>query len=232
MRIALISDIHGHLPPLENVLADIERQGADQIVCLGDVCALGPQPRQVLALLKELDCLCVMGNHDYDLLNPDVLHESESQVVVRATNWCMKQLHEDDFEYLRSFQPMIDVPLDEEHNLLCFHATPRSRTELLLATTPSAELDDMLKDHRATIMAGGHTHMPLLRRHRDVLIVNPGSVSLPIEQVPFTGKPHVMPWTEYAIVEWANGTLGVELRRLPVDSEAMSQTEVDSGMLD
>ncbi len=230
MRIALISDIHGYLLPLEAVLADIERQGVDQIVCLGDVCALGPQPRQVLALLKELDCSCVMGNHDYDLLNPDALHESDPQIVIRATNWCIEQLREDDFEHLRSFRPTIDISLNEEHNLFCFHASPRSRTEWLLATTPDAELDDMLGERRATVMAGGHTHVPLLRRHKDVLIVNPGSVSLPFEQVPFTDGPRVMPWAEYAIVAWVDGVLGVELRRLPVDREAILQAEVDSGM--
>ena len=35
MRVALISDIEGNLVALEAVLADIERAGVDQIVCLG-----------------------------------------------------------------------------------------------------------------------------------------------------------------------------------------------------
>ncbi len=229
MRIALISDIHGYLLPLQTVLADIERTDVDQIICLGDVCALGPQPRQALALLKELDCPCVMGNHDYDLLYPDALHES-TPWIARVTAWCMEQLRKDDFEHLRSFQPTLDVPLDEEHDLFCFHATPRSRTELLLATTPGVELEDILGERRATIMAGGHTHVPLLRRHKDVLIVNPGSIGLPFEQIPFTGEPRLMPWTEYAIVEWVEGALGVELRRLPVDREIMLRAVSDSGM--
>ena len=36
MRVALVSDIHGNLPALEAVVADIHRRGADQVVCLGD----------------------------------------------------------------------------------------------------------------------------------------------------------------------------------------------------
>jgi predicted phosphodiesterase len=36
MRVALVSDIHGNLPALEAVVADIRRRGADQIVCIGD----------------------------------------------------------------------------------------------------------------------------------------------------------------------------------------------------
>ena len=37
MRVALISDIHGNLVALDAVLADLEREQVDQIVCLGDV---------------------------------------------------------------------------------------------------------------------------------------------------------------------------------------------------
>ncbi len=37
MRIALISDIHGMDVAFEAVLADMQRQPVDQIICLGDV---------------------------------------------------------------------------------------------------------------------------------------------------------------------------------------------------
>ena len=37
MRLAVISDIHGNLPALQAVLADIARQGVDQTVNLGDI---------------------------------------------------------------------------------------------------------------------------------------------------------------------------------------------------
>ncbi|MCB0291188.1 MAG: metallophosphoesterase, partial [Calditrichaeota bacterium] len=69
MKIALISDIHGNLTALEAVLADIRRRGADRIICLGDLATLGPQPREVIARLRELDCPGIMGNHDAALLH-------------------------------------------------------------------------------------------------------------------------------------------------------------------
>lgn len=49
MRIALISDIHGNMVALEAVLADLERERVDKVVCLGDVAMTGPKPREVLA---------------------------------------------------------------------------------------------------------------------------------------------------------------------------------------
>jgi len=41
MRIAVIADIHGNLPALEAVLADIRRRKADRVINLGD-CVSGP----------------------------------------------------------------------------------------------------------------------------------------------------------------------------------------------
>ncbi len=43
MRVAAISDIHGNLPALEAVLADIDGEGVDEIVVVGDT-AHGPWP--------------------------------------------------------------------------------------------------------------------------------------------------------------------------------------------
>ena len=41
MRVAAISDIHGNLPALEAVLADIERETVDAIVVVGDTLSAG-----------------------------------------------------------------------------------------------------------------------------------------------------------------------------------------------
>ncbi len=46
MRTAIISDIHSNLGALEAVLEDIDRRGADRIVCLGDIIGYGPNPVQ------------------------------------------------------------------------------------------------------------------------------------------------------------------------------------------
>jgi predicted phosphodiesterase len=40
MRIAVIADIHGNMPALEAVLADIERRDADRTINLGDCVCL------------------------------------------------------------------------------------------------------------------------------------------------------------------------------------------------
>jgi predicted phosphodiesterase len=232
MRIALISDIHGNLVSLEAVLEDIDRAGVDQIICLGDVAALGPQPSEVVTRLRTSNCPCVMGNHDWDVLNSHLVHTDSavSPWEVELTDWCVGQLSEADFEYLRSFQQWIEIPLGAEASLLCFHGSPKSNTDKVMAITPVPELDEMLAGHAATVMAGGHTHVQMLRRHRDVAIVNPGSVGFPLEEMPFEGLPRYLPWAEYAILDWVDGVLGIELRRVPMDLDEVRQAALTSSM--
>jgi 3',5'-cyclic AMP phosphodiesterase CpdA len=64
MRLAVIADIHGNLPALEAVLADVAERGADRMVNLGD-CVSGPLwPRETMDLLEACSLASVRGNHD------------------------------------------------------------------------------------------------------------------------------------------------------------------------
>ena len=252
MRIALISDIHGNLIAFDIVLADIESAQVDQIICLGDVAADGPQPREVIARLQAIGRPVVLGNTDADLLQPLALvkADDESRRFQDIERWAADQLTAADLAYVRSFQPTIELSLapaladnnepppsllpqgspgskGDMTSLLCFHGSPRSNTEVIEATTSESELAAILAGQHATILAGGHTHTQLVRRYRDMLIINPGSVGLPFEQAETARNPA---WAEYAILTADNGTLGIELRRVPVDVAAIRRAILASGM--
>jgi putative phosphoesterase len=232
MRVALIADIHGNLVALDAVLTAIERDRVDQVVCLGDVAASGPQPREVIDRLRQLGCPAVLGNTDAWLLNPSRRADAdEDWLRIEAIDeWCAAQLGPAHLDYLRTFEPLITVPLSDEASLLCFHGSARSYDEIILATTPDDELDAMLAGYRARVMAGGHTHVQMLRRHRETLVLNPGSVGLPFEQVGSAGQVRNPPWAEYALIEWAGGEVSVALRRVPIDARAVVDAIVRSGM--
>jgi len=51
MQVALISDMHGNRVALETVVAAMERDAPDRIVCLGDVAVMGPDPAGTMDLL-------------------------------------------------------------------------------------------------------------------------------------------------------------------------------------
>ncbi|WP_437755342.1 metallophosphoesterase family protein [Sorangium sp. So ce1389] len=222
MRIALISDIHGNEVALRAVMASIQAAGVDQVICLGDVATLGPRPVAILDMLRELGCPCILGNHDDFMLDPGLIRTyTEASIVVDAVDWCRDQLSEEDLAFLRTFQARLEVPLDGQSTLLLFHGSPRSHMEDLLASTPPEELDRRLEGHAATVMAGGHTHLQMLRQHRGILLVNPGSVGLPFKEYAHGGPPTLLHHAEYATVEARGGAVNVSLHRVPVDKDAI-----------
>ena len=91
MRTALISDIHGNLDALQVVLADIDRRGVDEIVCLGDIVGYGPNPIECVDLIAERCTWSLMGNHDFA-----VLYEPTNFNVVAkdAAHWTRDVLEE------------------------------------------------------------------------------------------------------------------------------------------
>ena len=226
MRIGLIADIHGNLLALEAVLHELAQEYIDKIVCLGDVAALGPQPREVLDRLRALDCPVIMGNTDSWLLTPQIAPEvaaAHSRPTYEISAWCAKQLSSADREYLHTFSPTLELSLDEDKTLLCYHGSPRSFDDVIAAVTPDSKLEQMLAGYSATVMAGGHTHIQMVRRYEDSHIINVGSVGLPGVNA---GSPelvmnHDVSWAEYGVLSLEYGRLGIELRRTQLDVATM-----------
>jgi len=211
-KIAIIADIHGNLPALEAVLAEIDAEGVERIVCLGDVATLGPQPREVIARLRKLGCPVVMGNPDAT----DLFGQTEY-----FDQWCAAQLTADDLAYLRTFQPTVSVPLVDGATLLCYHGSPRSFDERITAETTDDALHEMLANTPAQVYAGGHTHHQMMRRYRDAIVLNPGAVGFAKDAIPPAEPVRNPSWAEYAVISSDGGRLDVSLRRVPFDLDAL-----------
>jgi putative phosphoesterase len=222
MRVALISDLHGNRLALEAVLAHIGRVGVDRIVCLGDVATLGPHPEWVIDRLADLGCECILGNHDEFLFDSELIRSyTEAPIVVQAVDWCRQAVSARAIERVRAYRRSLRLELDGAGELLLFHGSPRSHMEDILATTPPEELDALLDGAQATVMAGGHTHIQMLRQHRAMLLVNPGSVGMPFKQYVAGRTPEILAHAEYAIVDGAAAGVTVTLQRVALDRAAL-----------
>ena len=232
MRVGLIADIHGNLVALDAVLAELERAGVDRLICLGDIAALGPRPQAVVRRLRALDVPCVLGNTDAWNIDLGLLaRESTSPVVQECVRWSTAQLATDDLDWLREFPMTRRIELGAGHALLVFHGSPHSNNAVLAATTPGEELDALFAGEAAMLLAGGHTHVQMLRRHGRFRLLNPGSVGLPGTGPGTPGLPvneHVC-WAEFAMIDTARG-LSFDLRRLPLEPDALRASIAGSGM--
>jgi putative phosphoesterase len=218
MRLALVSDLHGNELALERVLADATRTGFDRLVCLGDVATLGPRPKAVLDRLRDLGCECILGNHDEFMPDPGLVRSySEHQIIVDSVDATRDTLAPDDIEFIRSFQRTVAYD-----DVLLYHGTPRSNMEDLLVDTPAEDVDEMLAGNRATVLAGGHTHLQMVRQHKGMLIVNPGSLGQPFREYANGGPPVILSHAEYCIVDVRKDGASVDMRRVNLSPSDLS----------
>jgi hypothetical protein len=106
--------------------------------------------------------------------------------------------------------------------MLCYHGSPSSNVDVILSTTDGEELDKIFEGRSADILAGGHSHIQMLRRHGRQAIINPGSVGNAFLR-PFQPGvvPTLLPWAEYAIVSVDSTGWGANLRRVRFDTQAI-----------
>jgi putative phosphoesterase len=221
VRVALISDLHGNELALVAVRRRIVELGADLVVCLGDVATLGARPREILDHLRDLGAPCILGNHDEFLLDPALVRTySEAPIIADAADWCRAELRADDLAFVATFARDVELDLDGTR-LLLFHGSPRSNMEDLLATTAPDELDRALDGRGAPVMAGGHTHLAMVRQHRGALLVNPGSVGMPILEHVAGREPRILDHAELAIIDASAGQVSVGLHRVALDRRAL-----------
>ncbi|HET7856906.1 MAG TPA: metallophosphoesterase family protein [Gaiellaceae bacterium] len=229
MRVGLISDLHGNLPALDAVLAEIEGETLDELVCLGDI-AVGPYPSETIARLRSLECQTVQGNWDDWLAHgiPD-LAGTHGAVLVEQGRWWAELLSATDRAYLDALPATLEVPLDGAA-LYCFHGSPRSHSDAIHPETTETELQEMIGDRPEPLLAGGHTHIQLARPYGPAIVLNPGSVGLPFERWPPSDRTRVLPWAEYAVLESRDGEISIDLRRVDYDVRPLLEATLASGV--
>jgi putative phosphoesterase len=230
-RLGVISDIHGNCLALDAVLNDLRREPVDAVVCLGDAVQGGPQPAEVVARLRDLDCPVVMGNADAWLLSgvDSSPNEQTTPAQEAVRQWSLSRLTQEDISFIRGFKPTVELQLAGGEQLLCFHGSPTSFDDLIFMDTPEEEFQRLLGAYAGAIMCGGHTHAQQTRRIGSYFFFNPGSVGMPYNRHLPDDEFHLDPWAEYAVLTSSEGRLGLDLRRVPYDVSRLLDIYKSSG---
>ena len=232
-RFAVLSDIHGNLPALQAVLADMHGRGVSHAVNLGDILSGPLWPAETADLLMGLNLPTIAGNHERQLL------ACQNKPGGPSDQYAFEQTSPLQRAWLASLPGALrlgDVQLT--------HGSPHSDLQYLLDDIVAANLVPASRDtvaarlgpSSATLVLCGHSHMPRLLQLPDgPLLLNPGSVGLPAYDDSDGGYHRVQtgaPHASYAIAERVAAGWQVQLLRIAYDWQQAAQRAADNGRLD
>ncbi len=155
MKIGIISDIHGDDVALEAALDRLDNVHQVQyILCAGDLIGRGPEPEQVVRIVRNRAIPTVQGNHD---------------------GWAYG-MEPENAAYL------LGLPVDWQTELagiriFMTHGKPGNNMWGLYPERVSTRIVDLMLDSLdADVLVAGHTHIPMCVYGQRSVIVNPGSL--------------------------------------------------------
>ena len=185
-RLAILADIHGNLPALEAVLADLAPFHVDQIIVAGDAINWGPFSAGVMERLMAGGWAAVRGNNEYYLLDyetPRAPAEWADRAQWPLLPWLKRQLAGRAQAAIAAWPDSLSLRYPDAPPVRVAHGTPRSHSEPLYPApqTSDAEAAEMLAGVEEPVVVTGHTHIPLERTVGSWRVLNPGSVGNPLD---------------------------------------------------
>ena len=123
MKIGIISDIHSNYEALTTAIDWLDAQGAEQIVCLGDVVGYGADPGYCARHCLSETARCLAGNHDLA-----AARRVETTVFVdwarEALDWTTAALGPGLTRELADL-----MPSDPDHEVPIFHAVSEQQVQ-------------------------------------------------------------------------------------------------------
>ncbi|MEX2579086.1 MAG: metallophosphoesterase family protein [Verrucomicrobiales bacterium] len=228
MKYAIFGDIHANLEAFEGVLADAEQQECTDYVCVGDVVGYGADPNECLAVVHDMECPIVKGNHDEEAVL-DTSLEGLNPLAKQAMEWTRAQLSPEECDILRNMKLVRQV-----RDFTIVHATldtPGSWTYVTNKFDAMASFSYQFTQ----LCFYGHTHTPRIYRKGDsVEPLDEFTVNLEIGRKYFinvgsVGQPRDGDWrAAYAVYDVENQE--VEIRRVEYDIDKAQDKIIESGL--
>lgn len=224
MRYGILSDIHSNLDALNVVLHELDAAGFDQLLCLGDIVGYGPNPNECCQMMRDRNCLGIMGNHD-EAAATDVGTESFNYLAAQAIDWTKAELTPENRAYLAG------LPRDLVLNgFALVHGSPAAEFDYIIGL---GDAHRAFQHVRRPLTFVGHSHIAEVYVHDNngetyqkrlpgggrieitpqyQYIINPGSIGQPRDR---------NPRASFALYD--DGAKVVEIRRADYDISSVQK---------
>lgn len=187
MRLAFLADIHGNLPALEAVIADLHQAQPDAIYLVGDQVNRCPWNREVMTLVMAQGWPAIAGNHDLvvgAINTPNNRPPFTERERFPTLWWTQENLGEDHLDLLRSWPEERQLRFDGLPEIRLLHGVPGNAFVGILPEDNDTKVAALLQNVEEAVIVCGHTHRPLHRRLAAKEIFNGGSIGIPYNSDP------------------------------------------------
>ena len=201
-RIAIISDIHGNLTALTEVLKDIEKRNVDKIMCLGDMLIKCASPRECVETIFSKCDVVIKGNCEKRVVEDPRIDEHI---------WNQNKLTKEQKEKIANLPVSYDFYLSG-YKIRLMHSSPRTVHEKSYFWDFNTKFDEHFEymfenteflnkcgNEKPDIVIFGHIHKPFIIRRKNKVLINPGAISNASDMLDVNGK-HVT-YGSYLLLE-------------------------------
>lgn len=172
MKIIFLSDIHSNWHYLAQIKDLIKNENADYIYFLGDAIGYYDEPNKVLDWLKNINAMCIKGNHEKYFLD-ELKYDASLDYIYQA------KINKDiittqNRNFISDWKDSIEATICTK-KFLIVHGDKNSSENHIYNVN---DIDkDILKKYDFYVY--GHTHIPLIQYNYGCCIINPGSIGQP-----------------------------------------------------
>lgn len=150
MKIGIISDIHSNSEAIDSVLKNIIK--VDEFICLGDIVGYGADPNYCIEKIKDLNCRCIGGNHDFAVVGKVNINYF-NYAARAAILWTTLQLKKENLNFLLSLKKKIEFRDD----VFAVHGSPQNPLSEYILDKDTASL--IFSKFNFKIFFVGHSHL-------------------------------------------------------------------------
>lgn len=225
MKLAVISDIHGNIHALNAVWDDLQAQGPDAVMCLGDLVGYGAFPNEVIDFVRAQNVPVLMGNYDdgvgFDRDDCGCVYKDPDDHArgQQSLYWTRERVTSERKAYLQTL-PFDRREVIQGRQVLFVHGSPRRINEYLYEDRPVSVFENVARVAKADVLFFGHTHLPYQKQVGRTLFVNTGSVGKPKDGDARAG---------YVLADFGS-SLEISVRRVAYDVAAAARAVRESGL--
>lgn len=225
-RLAILADIHGNMPALEAVIADLEQFQPDQVIVAGDAINWAPFSAQVLEAIDARRWTVIRGNHEFyllDLHTPRAPAIWKDRTVYGALHLLQEEISSVWFNRIATWPDQLSLYFPDAPPILVVHGSPRSNREHMMQSTPDEQIRALLQNVPQSIVICAHSHIAMDRQVDGWRLINPGSVGLPLD---------LIIQASYALLDAVDGEWRATFRRVPYEIAAVEQAFEEQNVIE